>query len=152
TASHLWDDRTWHATATRHVRLAPAVGAFAMLAHALNMAIGMHASLGDLATAASLADEKESLTEATEIPIMSYGAPLLAAWQGRETAAEAIFEAIGQEVLRRGEGLGIKIIQWARALLYNGLGRYEDEMKVAESGREHAPGRHGSCYTVRTET
>jgi DNA-binding CsgD family transcriptional regulator len=151
TASHVWDDQTWHATATRHVRLAREVGAFAMLAHALNMAIGMHASMGDLAMAASLADEKEALTEATGIPIMSYGAPLLAAWQGRETAAEPIFEAIGQEVLRRGEGLGIKIIQWARALLYNGLGRYEDALTAAQSASEHPPEIGGLPWGVRVE-
>jgi DNA-binding CsgD family transcriptional regulator len=151
TASHVWDDQTWHATATRHVRLAREVGGFAMLAHALNMAIGMHASLGDLAMAASLADEKEALTEATGIPIMSYGAPLLAAWQGRETAAEPIFQAIGQEVLRRGEGLGIKIIQWARALLYNGLGRYEDALTAAQSASEHPPEFGGLPWGVRVE-
>ena len=151
TAGHVWDDQTWHALATRHVQLAREVGAFAMLAHALNMAIGMHAAVGDLAMAASLADEKEALTEATGIPVLSYGAPLLAAWQGRKAEAEPIFEAIGQEVLRRGEGLGVMIVQWARALLYNGLGRYEDALTAAQSASEHPPEFGGMPWAVRVE-
>jgi DNA-binding CsgD family transcriptional regulator len=151
TASHMWDDQAWYETATRHVRLAREVGAFAMLAHALNMAIGMHASFGDLATAASLADEKKVLTDATRLPIMSSSAPLLAAWQGRETAAERIFDAFGQEVLRRGEGLGIKLVQWARAVLYNGLGRYEDALTAAQSASEHPPEFGGLPWGVRVE-
>jgi DNA-binding CsgD family transcriptional regulator len=101
--------------------------------------------------AASLADEKEALTEATGIPVLSYGAPPLAAWQGRQAEAEPIFEAIGQEVLRRGEGLGIEIIQWARALLYNGLGRYEDALTAAQSASEHPPEFGGLPWTVRVE-
>jgi DNA-binding CsgD family transcriptional regulator len=151
TAAHVWDDRTWHALATRHVQLAREVGAFAMLADALNMAIAMNAALGDLAMAASLADEKEALTEATGIPVLSYGAPVLAAWQGRKAEAEPIFEAIGQEVLRRGEGLGAALVQWARALLYNGLGLYEDALMAAQQASEHPPEFGGLPWAVRVE-
>jgi DNA-binding CsgD family transcriptional regulator len=136
TAGHVWDDQTWHALATRHVQLAREVGAFAMLAHALNMAIAMHAAVGDLAMAASLADEKKALTEATGIPVPSYCAPLLAAWQGRLADAEPIFEAIDQEGLRRGEGLGVMIVQWARA---------------AQPASEHPPEFGGMPWAVRVE-
>jgi DNA-binding CsgD family transcriptional regulator len=151
TASHGWDDQAWHALATRHVELAREVGAFAMLAHALNMAIEMHAAVGDLAIAAALADEKETLTEATGIPVLPYGAPILAAWQGREAEAELIFQAIGHEVLRRGEGLGATVVQRARALLYNGLGRYEDALIAAQQASKHSAEFGGTPWAVRVE-
>ena len=151
TAGHVWDDQTWHALAARHVQLARKVGAFAMLADALSMAIAMHATVGDLTMAASLADEKEALTEATGIPVLPYGAPILAAWQGHKAEAETIFETIGQEVLRRGEGLGVTIVQWARALLYNGLGRHEDALMAAQQASEHPPEFGGLPWAVRVE-
>ncbi len=82
---------------------------------------------------------------------MSYGAPILAAWQGHKAEAETIFETIGQEVLRRGEGLGVTIVQWARALLYNGLGRHEDALMAAQPASEHAPEFGGMPWAVRVE-
>jgi DNA-binding CsgD family transcriptional regulator len=151
TACHVWDDQAWHALATRHVQLAREVGAFAMLADALNTAIAMHAASGDLAMAASLADEEEALTEATGIPVLPYGAPILAAWQGRKAEAEQIFEAIDQDVLRRGEGLGVTIVHRARALLYNGLGHYEDALAAALTASQHPPEFGGTPWAVRVE-
>jgi DNA-binding CsgD family transcriptional regulator/tetratricopeptide (TPR) repeat protein len=151
TASHVWDDETWHALATRHVQLARDVGAFAMLAHALNMAIVMHAAVGNLAMAAALADEKEALTEATGLPVLSCGTPMLAAWQGREAEAESIFKTIDHEAFRRGEGRGGPIVQRARALLYNGLGRYEDALAAAQPASELPPEFGATPWAVRVE-
>ena len=36
------------------------------------------------------------------------------------------------EVVARGEGLGLSAIEWASAVLYNGLGRYEDARAAAQ--------------------
>ena len=62
---------------------------------------------------------------------------MLSAWRGREAEA---FELIGQsvrEVVPRGEALGLAAAQWASALVYNGLGRYEDALAAAEQACEH---------------
>jgi ATP/maltotriose-dependent transcriptional regulator MalT len=101
--------------------------------------------------AAALADEKQTLTEATGLPVLSCGTPMLAAWQGREAEAESIFEAIDQEALRRGEGLGGPIVQRARALLYNGLGRYDDALRAAQPASEQPPEFGGTPWGVRVE-
>ncbi|HTF49669.1 MAG TPA: AAA family ATPase [Pseudonocardia sp.] len=151
TAGHLWDERTWETLATGHVQLARELGACAMLMHALNMAIAMHACLGDLAAAASLAEEQAALTEATDSAVPAYAAPMLAAWRGREADAEQVFESIGDEVLRRHEGQGVIIIDWARAVLYNGLGRYEDALAAAQPASEHPPQIGGMPWAVRVE-
>ena len=36
------------------------------------------------------------------------------------------------ELVARGEGEGLAIIRWASALLYNGLGRYEEALAAAQ--------------------
>ena len=151
TAAHLWDEQAWRSLATRHVQLARGAGAFAMLAHALNMAIYMHACFGELASATSLAEERAALTEATGSLVLPYGAPILAAWRGREADAERIFEAVTKETIRRGEGLGLTIVGWARAVLYNSLGRYEDALAAAQPASEHPPEIGGMPWGVRVE-
>jgi ATP/maltotriose-dependent transcriptional regulator MalT len=151
TAAHLWDERTWETLATGHVQLARGLGMCAALVHALNMAIGVHACLGELAAAAALAEEQAALTEATDSPVPAYAAPILAAWRGREADAEQVFEVVGDEVLRRREGQGVIMVDWARAVLYNGLGRYEDALASARSASEHPPQIGGMPWAVRVE-
>ena len=39
--------------------------------------------------------------------------------------------------MRRGEGVGLTAVEWASAVLYNGLGRYEDALAAAQQAGEH---------------
>jgi hypothetical protein len=41
-------------------------------------------------------------------------------------------------VLRRGEGIGLSVFDWAQAVLYNGLGRYEEARTAALRATEYA--------------
>jgi DNA-binding CsgD family transcriptional regulator len=149
-AKQLCDDHAWHTLVMRCIQLARRAGAFAMLVNALNQAIVMHACLGELTVAASLDEERRVLTEAIKSPVLPYGAPVLAAWRGREAEAEQIFEATDTQMLRRGEGLGLAAVGWARALLYNGVGRYEDALAAAQSAGAHV-GDGGLPWGVRVE-
>ena len=38
--------------------------------------------------------------------------------------------------MRRGEGQGLTFIHWATAVLYNGLGRYEEALAAAQQAAE----------------
>ena len=53
------------------------------------------------------------------------------------------------EVVARGEGLGLTVTEWASAVLYNGLGRYEDALAAAERGQRASArtwrSRSGRC-------
>jgi DNA-binding CsgD family transcriptional regulator len=137
TAADLWDDESWHVLATRDVQLAREAGALNELPIALNTRIGVHLGAGELVAAASLIEEAEAVTEATGSQLAPYGALGLAAWQGREAEASKLFEASVNEVVQRGEGVGLTAIQWANAVLYNGLGRYEDALAAAEQAADH---------------
>jgi DNA-binding CsgD family transcriptional regulator/tetratricopeptide (TPR) repeat protein len=136
-AVDLWDDDLWEALATSHLQRAREVGALTMLPLALSQRISYHAFAGELAAAASLIEEMHAATEATGSHIPPYGPLVLAAWRGREAEASQLIEAIVEEAVPRGEGLGVTVTEWARAVLYNGLGRYEDALAAAERASGH---------------
>jgi DNA-binding CsgD family transcriptional regulator/tetratricopeptide (TPR) repeat protein len=137
TAVDLWDDEAWEVLSIRHVQLARDAGTLSELPIALNTRIGVHLNAGELAAAASLVDEVETVTEAIGSQIAPYGAVGLAAWEGREADAAELFEVVVKEVVRRGEGVGLTAVAWARAQLYNSLGRYEEALAAAEQASEH---------------
>lgn len=132
----LWDDESWHVIATRHVQSARESGALSELLLAVNSRVFVHLFAGELATAAALVEEIEVVTEATGSQLAPYGALGLAASWGREVEAEAAIAASTAEVLARGEGGGLSVTQWAAALLYNGLGRYDDAVAAARQAAE----------------
>jgi DNA-binding CsgD family transcriptional regulator len=136
-AVDLWDDEAWEALSIRHVTLARDAGMLSELPVALNTRVGAHLNAGELAAAASVVDEVEMINEATGSQIVPYGAVGLAAWQGREAPAAELFKVSTKEVLRRGEGVGLTAIAWARAQLYNSLGRYAEALVAAEQASEH---------------
>lgn len=131
-ADHLWDERTWEGLATRHVQLVRETGALAVFPLALTSSILMRTSLGELDAAAALLTEQQAVVEAAGIPLAWYGPLFLAAWQGREAEAFELIEAGLAENTRRGEGDGVIACGWAKALLCNSLGRYEEALDAAE--------------------
>jgi DNA-binding CsgD family transcriptional regulator len=136
-AGILWDDESWHVLATRQIELARDAGALTALPVALITRIDLHLQAGELAAAAALNDEAKAVTAATGSHLAPYGDLLLAAWQGREAEASELMEAGVADVVRRGEGLGLTAIQWGRAVLYNGLGRYADALDAAREAGEY---------------
>jgi DNA-binding CsgD family transcriptional regulator len=135
----VWDDESWEVLCTDHLQLSRDAGALSLLHIALNQRMGVHGHAGELAAAASLFEEVEAVGEATGSRLAPYGALALAAWRGREADFSHLIEARMNDLVARGEGAGLAIIPWSRALLYNGLGRY-DEARVAaqeESGCHH---------------
>jgi DNA-binding CsgD family transcriptional regulator/tetratricopeptide (TPR) repeat protein len=137
TAMHLWDDESWDALSNRHVQLAHEAGALSELPLALSSRIYMHLLAGELTTAASLTEQVQAATEATGSNLAPYGALGLAALRGREAEAAELIETSRKEVELRGEGIGITVTGWAKAVLYNGLGRYQKALAAAQQASEY---------------
>jgi DNA-binding CsgD family transcriptional regulator len=57
---------------------------------------------------------------------------MLAGWRGREDETGSLVAATLGDVGEHGEGLGVTVTQWARAVLNNGLGRFDDALAAAE--------------------
>ena len=127
----LWDDTGWETLSERHVRLARRTGALSDLPLALTQRVYMHLLAGELTAAASLVDEIEAATDAIGGTLAPYGKVGLAASRGREVEAVDLIGRTRTEVTRRGEGIGVSVVDWAEAVLYNGLARYEDARSAA---------------------
>ena len=123
---HLWDDERWDTLTERHVRLARETGALTDLQLALSQRISMHLFAGELSTAASLVEELQAATEATGSTLAPYARVGLLALRGHAAETASLIDGSRVEVTRRGEGIGISALDWAEAVLYNGLGRYEE--------------------------
>jgi DNA-binding CsgD family transcriptional regulator len=132
----LWDDAALRALAERHVRLARDAGALPALTLALSMRVVPHWLAGELAESASLADESRELATAAGAEVTPYGALQYAAWRGQEAMATDLIDACRREATARNEGVGLLAARWASAVLYNGLGRYEEARAAAEAGVE----------------
>jgi DNA-binding CsgD family transcriptional regulator len=140
TAADLWDDERWDTLSARHVNIAREAGALDELPHALDSRVHVHLFAGELAEAASLVREAQTVSGATGGNLAPYGAIGLAALQGREDEVRGLIEATMSEVVARGEGMGVTVTHWASALLSNGLGRYEDALAAAREAAKHQQG------------
>ncbi|MET0765248.1 MAG: AAA family ATPase, partial [Blastococcus sp.] len=130
-AVSLWDDVGWDALTRRHLEFAREAGALSALPLALTTRTVVHLFTGNLAAAASLVEETRSVTEATESSLAPYGEVGLLAVRGHPELAEPLMQHCLDDVLARGEGVGVNMTLWARAVLCNGLCRYEDAQHAA---------------------
>lgn len=136
-AGFIWDYEAWDSLTMRQIRAAREAGALAELPFALSTRVGVCLFGGDVATASSLLEESNGLAEATGSQIVPpYGILTVAAFRGREDELERSVETRTEEFLRHGEGMGLTLSLWAKALLYNGLARYDDALAAAEQASE----------------
>ena len=61
----------------------------------------------------------------------------VAALRGSEAEASALIEATLRDVSLRGEGIGGTVIEWANAVLSNGLGHYPKALAAAQRAAEN---------------
>ena len=136
-AMELWDYEALRELAVRAVQLIRDVGALAAVPTALTMSSVVRTLAGELATASALIDERRIITEAIgSSDDAPYSAIQLAAWQGREAELSELIDVTLERVVPRGEGIAVSSTQWARAVLYNGLGRYESASAAAQQVTE----------------
>ncbi|HET6297162.1 MAG TPA: AAA family ATPase [Kribbella sp.] len=136
-AVHVWDAERWAELSAQRVEVARSVGALSELPLALSMRVQLLFVAGELTAAESLIDEIQATTAATGSTQTPFSALGLAAIQGREGDLAVLVESTLKEVTPRGEGIGITATEWATALLYNGLGRYDAALAAAEQGSRH---------------
>ena len=127
----VWDDERTRAISSRNVQLVRDAGALAELPIHL-AALGLaKAWIGDFADAASLIAESEGVAAATGSPIAPYTLLRLRALQGSEAEASHLISRAIERAAAGGQGLAAAWAYWAAAVLYNGLGRYEEAASAA---------------------
>ncbi|MEU6657215.1 AAA family ATPase [Streptomyces sp. NPDC046900] len=136
-ACELWDDDAWHELATGAVRTAREAGALAVLPMALTYQAFSHVHAGEFDTAAALIDQATEISEAVGGVPMMYTSLVLAAWRGQEPQARDLIETTIEEVRARGEGRVLSLAEYATAVLYNGLGRYDAALAAATRASQY---------------
>jgi len=135
-AGFIWDYEGWDALTARQIEVARDIGALAMLPLALSTRAGALLFAGELRAAASLVEESKALSGATHARIVPYAALTLAAFRGREDEVKRLMQTSTKDFMASGEGMALTMAQWATAVLYNGLARYEDALGAAEQAAE----------------
>jgi DNA-binding CsgD family transcriptional regulator len=122
----VWDNDGAHAISARQVQFIRDAGALAELPLYLS-ALGLASAwMGDFAGAASNIAEADSVAAATGSRFAPYPLLRLRALQGREAEASVAIERAAAG------GAGVALYaQWAAAVLYNGLARYEEATAAA---------------------
>jgi ATP/maltotriose-dependent transcriptional regulator MalT len=126
-----WDFDGLYAMATRQVQLVREAGALSQVQFYVAQVGLMLAWMGDFAGAAANVAETDSAVAATGIPIAPFALLRLQALQGREDAAAAAIATADEQASAGGQGLAAHWVQWAAAVLYNGLARYEEAASAA---------------------
>jgi tetratricopeptide (TPR) repeat protein len=133
-APELFADEVWHYFASRSAQLARETGALSVLPTALNHLAHFCCLEGHLDDASALLDEADDIASATGTEPLAIGRVSLAGYRGIETEAVAVFEAAEPAAIARGgEGIVLTFAEHARAVLYNGLGRYEAALAPAQA-------------------
>jgi DNA-binding CsgD family transcriptional regulator len=138
-AAIVWDYASWDVLSDRQITLARDAGALIALPIALYTHAGVHLFAGEFTEAASLVAQAESIAEVTGSSLAPYGTLALAVFRGQEAQAAHLIQTATGDAGRRGEGEGLSSVQWAAAVLYNSLGRYEEALAAAQRASEDSP-------------
>jgi len=147
-ANILWDDDGWRAILARQVQLARNAGALEHLPLYLEAAAIIAAWSGDFGAAASLIAEVNAVREAIGSRIAPYAALLLGSLRGSQAEAIPLIEATINEAEAGGQGLAVTSARWAAAMLYNGLGRYDEASEAARQAAENPSGLQVSMWAL----
>jgi DNA-binding NarL/FixJ family response regulator len=134
----VWDEDSWHAISARNLKEARDAGALARLPIDLADWGIFCAWCGDFGAAAVTFAEAEAITTATGTHIAPYAQMLLSALRGQSDALPLIESTI-RDAETGGQGLGIVWAEWTSAILFNGLGRYDEALASAQRAAEETP-------------
>src|SRR4051812_1497273 len=138
-AGHVWDEESWRLLDTRELQRARDAGALTVTPLLLSALSLIQVLCGELSTAESVLDELRATTAATGIPAHRYVEIWVAALRGREPELSALVEDFTADAKARGEGVALAFAAQARAVLYNGLGRYQEAFAAARDAVDGAP-------------
>ena len=136
-AMELWDEDVWHELASRQVQVARDAGALGQLQFALNFVGRSQLAAGQLPEVAVLVEEERVIAQAMGNPAVGYEEMLLAAFRGHEPRASELIDRMTQTAGGRGLGRMVDVATYAKAVLFNGLGRYDAAREAAREAFEH---------------
>jgi DNA-binding CsgD family transcriptional regulator len=132
-APALWDEDSWYAVNVRQLQSVREAGLLAQLPAYLHGLGTVLTWRGDFATARSVIAEADAVADATGTRFARYAAVFLAGMRGDEAQASTLIDVELRNATATGRDGATRWCEWVAAVLYNGLGRYDQA--VAESQR-----------------
>jgi DNA-binding CsgD family transcriptional regulator len=147
-AQYVWDFQAWDTLSARTLALVRDGGVLALVPSAASQRAGWTLFSGDLAAAAGLVEEQDTVQEA----IGGFRSPgsriVLAAFCGRKAELVRLDEETRAGAVARGDGSLMALLHWATAVLYNGLGRYDKALEAARLGAGFPGDMHVSNWAL----
>jgi DNA-binding CsgD family transcriptional regulator len=147
-AIRLWDDEGYRSILARHLQLVRDAGALDRLPIDLRSAGVLAAWSGDFGAAAALIAEVEAVREATGARIPAYATLLLVGLRGNPAEAVPLIDATIKAAGTGRPGAAVTTARWATAILYNGLGRYEEAREEARQAAGDPSGFQVSLWAL----
>jgi DNA-binding CsgD family transcriptional regulator/tetratricopeptide (TPR) repeat protein len=131
-AADLWEHEIFEELAASGLRRAREAGALSIFPMAASYRAGAHIHAGEYAEASALLEEAYAVAQVTHTALPVQGRQIVAAWRGDEARALELIEAARPDAAARGQGMALSMIECGNALLFNGLGRYEEALAPAQ--------------------
>jgi DNA-binding CsgD family transcriptional regulator/tetratricopeptide (TPR) repeat protein len=145
----LWDDDGLRAVCRRQIQLARDAGALEQLPIYLIALATATARSGDFAAASSLVAEADAVTEATGTRLAPFAAKLLiASLRGGEAEVSSLRQVTIEQAAGSGQGIAAAVVDWTAAILYNGLGRYDEALVVARRASSAAGDQFAGMWAL----
>ena len=151
-APELWDDEGWDRLTAQILGLNRNAGAVSTLPGALEFRAEFLLHAGDFAAASALYTEIDAIRQMTGQAPHPHASLEFAAWQGNEALALDVIDA-GMQLMSDGEnGRTIGLGEYAKAVLFNSMGRYEEALNAAQRACTHDDlGLYGRYLLERIE-
>jgi tetratricopeptide (TPR) repeat protein len=133
----VWDFEGMRAITARTVGIVRDTGALAQLPFPLAILGALTVWSGDFPGAIFLMAEAQSVAAVTGSPMAPFAALGLLARQGREAEASALITETIEQAGAVGQAIAATNAHWAAAVLYNGLGRYDEAAAAAQQATSY---------------
>jgi DNA-binding CsgD family transcriptional regulator len=147
-AMTLWDEERWHGIIARQLNSCRQAGLLVQQVRYVNSMAQVMIWRGEFAAAASLIAEAAAVAAATGSHFVPYAAVMLHGYRGAEAKATQLIEAVMIDARAAGQGHGLQSAHRASAILYNGLGRYEEARAEAQQATEQEPGMPSTAFAL----
>jgi DNA-binding CsgD family transcriptional regulator len=150
-AGDIWDEESWRLLATRELQRSRDAGALTATPLLLSSLSLIQVLSGELSTAELLLDEIRATIAVTGIPAHLYVEIWVAALRGREPELSALVEDFTIDAKARGEAFALAFAAQASAVLYNGLGRYQEAAAAVRGAVDVPPHFELSAMSAAAE-
>jgi DNA-binding CsgD family transcriptional regulator len=144
----LWDDDSAYALSARALKASRDTGALARLPIGLSVFAVAALRRGDFASTARAIGDLDEASDAIGSVVGSYVPMMLAAYRGSEVKARALIETVRMDAVAAGQAALIEHCNFARAVLCNGLGQYEEAVAAAREASNYQPHMYLSSWAA----